>query len=89
MNKMFRRRKDGLLSSRLLGSSRLSSSKLLSADFNAGQGSIRNGLVSSGNRGFDMYKSNNIASISNAAGKCLGGHISSIATVSTIAQQKY
>jgi hypothetical protein len=36
------------------------SSKLLSVDFNAGQGSIRNGLVASGLlRGFQMYKSNN------------------------------
>ena len=62
-----------------------SGSKLLSVDFNAGQGSIRNGLVSSGKlRGFDMYKSNNIASTSNAAGKCLGGHISSTATANTI-----
>ena len=62
-----------------------SGSKLLSVDFNAGQGSIRNGLVSSGKlRGFDMYKSNNIASTSNAAGKCLGGHISSTATAQTI-----
>ncbi len=61
------------------------SSKLLSVDFNAGQGSIRNGLVSSGKlRGLDMYKSNNIASTSNAAGKCLGGHISSTATAQTI-----
>ena len=61
------------------------SSKLLSVDFNAGQGSIRNGLVSSGKlRGFDMYKSNNIAATSNAAGKCLGGHISSTATANTI-----
>ena len=61
------------------------SSKLLSVDFNAGQGSIRNGLVSSGKlRGFDMYKSNNIASTSNAAGKCLAGHISSTATAQTI-----
>ena len=61
------------------------SSKLLSVDFNAGQGSIRNGLVSSGKlRGFDMYKSNNIASTSNAAGKCMGGHISSTATANTI-----
>jgi hypothetical protein len=61
------------------------SSKLLSVDFNAGQGSIRNGLVSSGKlRGFDMYKSNNIASTSNAAGKCLAGHISSTATANTI-----
>ena len=61
------------------------SSKLLSVDFNAGQGSIRNGLVSSGKlRGFEMYKSNNIASTSNAAGKVLGGHISSTATAQTI-----
>ncbi len=61
------------------------SSKLLSVDFNAGQGSIRNGLVSSGKlRGFDMYKSNNIAATTNAAGKCLGGHISSTATANTI-----
>jgi len=38
-----------------------SSSKLLSVDFNAGQGSIRNGLVASGLlRGFQMYKSNNL-----------------------------
>jgi len=37
------------------------SSKLLSVDFNAGQGSIRNGLVASGLlRGFQMYKSNNV-----------------------------
>ena len=47
-----------------------SSSKLLSVDYNAGQGSIRNGLVSSGKlRGFDMYKTNNIAATSNAAGQ--------------------
>ena len=62
-----------------------SSSKLLSVDYNAGQGSIRNGLVSSGKlRGFDMYKSNNIASTSNAAGKVLAGHMSSTATAQTI-----
>jgi hypothetical protein len=66
----------------VLGSS---SSKLLSVDYNAGQGSIRNGLVSSGKlRGFDMYKSNNIADTSNAAGKCLAGHMSSTATANTI-----
>ena len=64
-----------------------SSSKLLSVDYNAGQGSIRNGLVSSGKlRGFDMYKTNNIASTSNAAGKVLAGHISSTATAQTITQ---
>ena len=62
-----------------------SSSKLLSVDFNAGQGSIRNGLVSSGKlRGFDMYKTNNIAATSNAAGKCIAGHISSTCTAQTI-----
>ena len=62
-----------------------SSSKLLSVDYNAGQGSIRNGLVSSGKlRGFDMYKSNNIASTTNAAGKCIAGHMSSTATAQTI-----
>jgi hypothetical protein len=62
-----------------------SGSKLLSVDFNAGQGSIRNGLVSSGKlRGFDMYKSNNIPSVSTATGQCLGGHISSTATANTI-----
>ena len=62
-----------------------SGSKLLSVDFNAGQGSIRNGLVSSGKlRGFSMYKSNNIAATSTATGKCLAGHISSTATAQTI-----
>ena len=62
-----------------------SGSKLLSVDFNAGQGSIRNGLVSSGKlRGFDMYKSNNIADTSNATGKVLCGHMSSTATANTI-----
>ena len=60
-------------------------SKLMSVDFNAGQGSIRNGLVSSGKlRGFDMYKSNNVAATSNATGKCMAGHISSTATANTI-----
>jgi hypothetical protein len=62
-----------------------SGSKLLSVDFNAGQGSIRNGLVSSGKlRGFDMYKSNNVAAASTATGKIMAGHISSTATAQTI-----
>ena len=62
-----------------------SGSKLLSVDFNAGQGSIRNGLVSSGKlRGFDMYKSNNIAATTTATGKVMAGHISSTATANTI-----
>jgi hypothetical protein len=62
-----------------------SSSKLISVDFNAGQGSIRNGLVSSGKlRGFDMYKTNNIDSTTNAAGKCIAGHMSAVCTAQTI-----
>jgi|TARA_Y100000361_G_scaffold148379_1_gene161112 hypothetical protein len=62
-----------------------SGSKLLSVDFNAGQGSIRNGLVSSGKlRGFSMYKSNNIASTSNATGKVLAGHMSAVSSAQTI-----
>jgi hypothetical protein len=62
-----------------------SGSKLLNVDFNAGQGSIRNGLVSSGKlRGFDMYKSNNIATPTTATGKVMAGHMSSTATANTI-----
>jgi len=64
-----------------------SSSKLMSVDYNAGSGSLRNGLVSSGKlRGFNMYKSNNIAATSNATGKCIAGHISSTATAQAITQ---
>ena len=62
-----------------------SGSKLLSVDFNAGQGSIRNGLVSSGKlRGFNMYKSNNIDTSGTATGKVLAGHISAVSTAQTI-----
>lgn len=62
-----------------------SGSKLLSVDFNAGQGSIRNGLVTSGKlRGFSMYKSNNIEATSAADGKILAGHMSAICTAQTI-----
>ena len=40
------------------------SSKLLSVDYNAGKGSLRNGLVASGLvRGFQMYKSNNLMTV--------------------------
>lgn len=60
------------------------SSKLLSVDYNAGQGSIRNGLVSSGKlRGFEMYRSNNMPAGSNA-NIALAGHISAVATAQTI-----
>ena len=62
-----------------------SNSKLLSVDYNAGQGSIRNGLVSSGKlRGFSMYKSNNMPAQSNATGLVLAGHMSAVATAQTI-----
>ena len=64
-----------------------SGSKLLSVDFNAGQGSIRNGLVSSGKlRGFEMYKSNNIPATSTGGvvKQVLAGHVSATATAQTI-----
>jgi hypothetical protein len=62
-----------------------SGSKLLSVDFNAGQGSIRNGLVSSGKlRGFSMYKSNNLPATSSATGFMLAGHMSAVATAQSI-----
>jgi len=70
------------------------SSKLLSVDFNAGQGSIRNGLVASGLlRGFQMYKSNNVPTndLSGAtpagagdAPEALFGHISATSAVSSM-----
>lgn len=61
-----------------------SSSKLLSVDYNAGQGSIRNGLVTSGLlRGFKMYKSNNMPAGS-ASKIALAGHISAVATAGTM-----
>ena len=71
-----------------------SASKLLSVDFNAGQGSIRNGLVASGLlRGFQMYKSNNLPTndLSGAspagsatAPEALFGHMSSTAAASSM-----
>jgi hypothetical protein len=70
------------------------SSKLLSVDFNAGQGSIRNGLVASGLlRGFQMYKSNNlptnnlsgaIPAGSATAPEALFGHISATSAASAM-----
>ena len=63
-----------------------SDSKLLSVDYNSGQGSIRNGLVTSGKlRGFSMYKSNNMTGlVANADGLILGGHISAVCTAQAI-----
>lgn len=61
-----------------------SDSKLLSVDYNAGSGSIRNGLVSSGKlRGFEMYKSNNIVPNTNTY-EVLAGSVSATATAQTI-----
>lgn len=61
-----------------------SSSKLLTVDYNAGQGSIRNGLISSGLlRGFKMFKSNNMPTGSNAK-ILLAGHMSAVTTAQTI-----
>jgi len=69
-------------------------SKLLTVDFNAGQGSIRNGLVASGLlRGFQMYKSNNLptndltgASPAGTATQpeALFGHISAVSAASAM-----
>ena len=62
-------------------------SKLMSSDFNQGDGGVRNGLVASGQiRGFSMYKSSNVPATtgSTATGQCLGGHISSTATAQSI-----
>lgn len=65
-----------------------SASKLLSVDFNAGQGSIRNGLVASGLlRGFQMYKSNNLPTNTVASAtrpEALFGHMSSTAAASAM-----
>lgn len=60
-------------------------SKLMSVDYNQGEGGLRNGLVASGQvRGFQMYKSNNIPTTTNATGQCLAGHISSTATATAL-----
>jgi len=67
-------------------------SKLLSVDYNAGAGSLRNGLVASGElRGFKMYKSNNVP---NATGTgsytgetlrmVMAGHMSAVATAQAL-----
>ena len=67
---------------------------MLTVDFNAGQGSIRNGLVASGQlRGFSMYKSTNVPTndLSGAspagsatAPEALFGHISATSAASAM-----
>jgi hypothetical protein len=60
-------------------------SKLMSSDYNQGDGGVRNGLVASGSiRGFKMYKSSNVPAASNAGGQVLAGHMSSTATAQSI-----
>ena len=60
-------------------------SKLMSSEFNQGDGGVRNGLVASGSiRGFQMYKSSNVPATTNATGQCLAGHMSSTATAQSI-----
>jgi len=70
------------------------SSKLLSVDYNNGEGSLRNGLVASGQlRGFKLYKSNNIpawtgtGTSSGLSGNyVMAGHMSSTSCASAFEQ---
>jgi hypothetical protein len=58
------------------------SSKLMSVDYNQGNGGLRNGLVASGElRGFKMYKSNNVPTPSGGGSpthSIVAGHMSAI-----------
>lgn len=68
------------------------SSKLMSVDYNQGDGGLRNGLVASGQlRGFKMYKSNNLpswtgtGSFSGTSDKfVIAGHMSAVATAQAL-----
>ena len=61
------------------------SSKLLSIDYNAGKGSLRNGLVASGLvRGFSMYKSNNLPYSAGTTPVILFGHMRSTSAASAM-----
>tara|TARA_R110002050_G_scaffold7991_4_gene29755 strand:+ start:1877 stop:2851 length:975 start_codon:yes stop_codon:yes gene_type:complete len=60
-------------------------SKLLSIDYNAGKGSLRNGLVASGLvRGFQMYKSNNLPASAGTTPVVLFGHMRSTSAASAM-----
>lgn len=67
-------------------------SKLLSIDYNAGQGSLRNGLVASGSlRGFQMYKSNNTPTATGTGSYTgtslpliVAGHMSAVSTAQAL-----
>lgn len=70
------------------------SSKLMSVDYNQGDGGLRNGLVASGQlRGFQMYKSRNIPTLTGtgsfsgtALSQVIGGHMSAVAAASALSQ---
>ena len=70
------------------------SSKLMSVDYNQGDGGLRNGLVASGKlRGFSLYKSNNLATTAGTGSfsgtslyNCLAGHMSAVASASALSQ---
>ena len=70
------------------------SSKLMSVDYNQGDGGLRNGLVASGKlRGFQLYKSNNLASgfgtgaySAVTLNKVMAGHMSAVASASALSQ---
>lgn len=61
-------------------------SKLLSTDYNQGEGGLKNGLVMSGKlRGFSIYKTNNTPKHTTGTGDLIvAGHMSAVATVSSI-----
>lgn len=63
-------------------------SKLLSVDYNQGNGGLRNGLVASGElRGFKMYKSNNVPTPSGAGSpthQILAGHMSAVSCAQSL-----
>jgi len=69
-------------------------SKLLSVDYNQGDGGLRNGLVASGMlRGFKMYKSNNLATVAGTGGSAgstfynvIAGHMSAVSSASALSQ---
>lgn len=60
-------------------------SKLLSTDYNQGEGGLRNGLVMTGKlRGFSIYKTNNCPKGLATVDHIIAGHMSAVATVSSI-----
>jgi hypothetical protein len=61
-------------------------SKLLSTDFNQGEGGLKNGLVMNGKlRGFSMYKTNNTPKHTSGTGDyIIAGHMGAVAAVSCI-----